>query len=110
MLKRWTRRDNRRSDARRTAPCGALGVDCPGICSLVACVNGAPAVVVQVSCPAADACRLRALGVYEGARVVVVDARNGLLLDVRGSRLALGSALAASIAVLPDPAQAAAQP
>ena len=101
MLKRWTRRSNRRAPLR----CDAAPADCPGICPLVACGNGGSAVVVQVSCPAADACRLRALGVYEGARVIVVDARNGLLLDVRGSRLALGTALAASISVLPVPAQ-----
>ena len=101
MLKRWTRRANRPAALR----CDAAPAACSGICSLVACVNGGSAVVVQVSCPAADACRLRALGVYEGARVVVVDARNGLLLDVRGSRLALGTALAASITVLPVPGQ-----
>ena len=101
MLLRWTRRANRRASLR----CDAAPADCPGICSLVACANGGSAVVVQVSCPAADACRLRALGVYEGARVKVVDARNGFLLDVRGSRLALGTALAAAITVLPVPAQ-----
>jgi Fe2+ transport system protein FeoA len=101
MLKRWTRRSTRRTPLR----CDAAPADCPGICSLMACVNGGSAVVVQVSCPAADACRLRALGVYEGARVMIVDARNGLLLDVRGSRLALGSAIAATIAVLPVAAQ-----
>lgn len=60
--------------------------------------------VVQVNCPAGDACRLRALGVYEGARLTVVDSRNGLLLDVRGSRLALGRAIASAISVLPLPA------
>ena len=108
MLKRWTRRPDRRPDRRGAVRCDAAPADCPGICSLVACVNGGSAVVVQVSCPAADACRLRALGVYEGARVMVVDARNGLLLDVRGSRLALGSAIAATISVLPVAAQPAA--
>ncbi len=101
MLKRWTRRSNRRTPLR----CDAAPAGCPGVCSLMACANGGSAVVVQVSCPAADACRLRALGVYEGARVVIVDARNGLLLDVRGSRLALGRAIAASIAVLPVASQ-----
>jgi Fe2+ transport system protein FeoA len=60
-------------------------------------------VIVGVNCSASDACRLRALGVYEGARVDVVDSRNGLLLQVRGSRIALGAAVAAAIAVIPIP-------
>lgn len=55
--------------------------------------------ILHVRCAAADACRLRALGVYEGARVVVVDARNGLLLDVRGSRLAVDHRTADAILV-----------
>jgi Fe2+ transport system protein FeoA len=57
--------------------------------------------VLHVRCASPDACRLRSLGVFEGARITVVDGRNGMLLDVRGSRLALGAALASSITVLP---------
>lgn len=56
--------------------------------------------IVSVNCPGGDACRLRALGIYEGARVRILDSRAGLLLDVRGSRLALDAAVAATIAVL----------
>ncbi|HYD51256.1 MAG TPA: FeoA domain-containing protein [Gemmatimonadaceae bacterium] len=74
---------------------------CPTACPLVDCARGNCAVVVRVDCNASDACRLRALGVYEGARVDVVDSRNGLLLQVRGSRIALGAAVAAAIAVIP---------
>lgn len=70
-------------------------------CALAACGSGVRALVLRMNCPAADACRLRALGVYEGARVGIVDARNGLLLDVRGSRLALDRRTAASIIVQP---------
>lgn len=70
-------------------------------CPLAACRTGHRAVVVNVGCPAAEACRLRALGVYEGANVSIVDSRNGLLLQVRGSRLAIGAAVAAAIMVIP---------
>jgi Fe2+ transport system protein FeoA len=75
--------------------------DCVATCPLAHCRSGHRAVVVRVDCASADACRLRALGIYEGARVDVLDSRNGLLLQVRGSRLALGAAVAASIAVIP---------
>ena len=53
-------------------------------CPLMACTTGRRAVVVNVGCDGAEACRLRAMGIYEGARVSVVDSRNGLLLQVRG--------------------------
>ncbi|HEX4934487.1 MAG TPA: FeoA family protein [Gemmatimonadaceae bacterium] len=76
---------------------------CGDVCPLQACKTGNRAVVVRVDCPTAEACRLRALGVYEGARVSVVDSRNGLLLQVRGSRLAIGAAVAAAISVIPVP-------
>jgi Fe2+ transport system protein FeoA len=57
---------------------------------------------VEVHCGEAEACRLRALGLCEGASVSVLEApRHCTLLDVRGSRLALGSALSAAITVLP---------
>ena len=80
-------------------PCGG---DCAvASCQLLECARGHKAVVVRVDCDASDACRLRALGVYEGARVDVVDSRNGLLLQVRGSRIALAASVAAAIAVIP---------
>lgn len=80
-------------------PCAA---DCAvASCQLLECARGHRAVVVRVDCDSSDACRLRALGVYEGARVDVVDSRNGLLLQVRGSRIALAASVAAAIAVIP---------
>lgn len=110
MLTRWLRRsEGSRPSAVRLQPPLAEGrglmaegqADCPTACALSHCGRGRQAVVVRVACESADACRLRALGVYEGARVDVVDCRNGLLLEVRGSRIALGSAVAAAIAVIP---------
>ena len=112
MLPRWLRR---RTIAMRTVapalvPMGranvtdstdVMGDACPATCPLVQCARGNCAVVVRVDCSVSDACRLRALGVYEGARVDVVDSRNGLLLQVRGSRIALGATVAAAIAVIP---------
>src|SRR5688572_16074453 len=41
-------------------------------CALADCAESDCAVVLDLRCPAGDACRLRALGVYEGARVTVV--------------------------------------
>ena len=81
---------------------GVTSEPCPvAACPLAACRRGHRAVVVSVDCPVAEACRLRALGVYEGASVAIVDSRNGLLLQVRGSRLAIGAAVAAAITVIP---------
>ena len=54
-----------------------------------------------MDCEGGEACRLRNLGLYEGACVRILDAQDGLLLEVRGARLALGASLAASITVLP---------
>ena len=76
---------------------------CRESCALMACTTGRRAVVVNVGCDGAEACRLRAMGIYEGARVSVVDSRNGLLLQVRGARLAIGAAVAAAITVIPLP-------
>jgi Fe2+ transport system protein FeoA len=70
-------------------------------CPLVACAPGWCATVLGVTCAAHEAHRLRTLGVYEGARVSVVDRRSGVLLDVCGTRLALNDALAATILVRP---------
>ena len=48
-----------------------------------------------------DAERLRSLGLYEGARVGIVDTRSGMVLDVRGARLGLGWKVVAGITVQP---------
>ena len=72
-----------------------------GSCTLAACATGCRAAVLGMECESAEASRLRSLGLFEGACVTVVDSRNGMLLDVRGSRLALGSGLASAIRVLP---------
>jgi Fe2+ transport system protein FeoA len=81
--------------------CAPVAEACGDSCPLMACKTGNRAVVVRVGCEGAEACRLRALGLYEGARVSVVDSRNGLLLQVRGVRLAIGAAMAAAITVIP---------
>jgi len=73
----------------------------PASCPLAACGPGARATVLALCCGHADACRLRALGFSEGTQVDVVDARHAMLLDVRGTRIALGRALTAGITVQP---------
>jgi Fe2+ transport system protein FeoA len=70
-------------------------------CPLAQCASGTRAAVLRMDCDGSEACRLRNLGVYEGACVEVLNSQNGLLLDVRGSRLALGATLASAITVLP---------
>ena len=82
-----------------TAPTDALAT--AGACALSACPIGSSAVVLSVRCPVGDACRLRALGIFEGARVAVVGTRPGMLIEVRGTRLALGATLAATVGVMP---------
>ena len=72
-------------------------------CPLAACLPGTQATVLCVLCHALDVQRLRTLGVFEGALVRVVDARGGVVLDVRGARLALGHAVVRSITVRPAP-------
>ena len=72
-----------------------------GSCLLASCATGSRATVLSMRCGDAEACRLRALGLCEGASVSVVEARNCMLLDVRGARLAVGSAITAGITVLP---------
>ena len=71
------------------------------VCALSACAAGSRATILEVRCGDADACRLRALGLCEGASVNVVRSRDCTLLEVRGSRLALGAAIASGITVLP---------
>jgi Fe2+ transport system protein FeoA len=73
----------------------------PLACRLGDCRTGASATVVSLGCGEHDACRLRQLGLVEGASINVVDARHCMLLDVRGSRLALSPAITAGITVLP---------
>lgn len=85
---------------RRTPPQTAAHGRCAE-CSLDACSTGSRAAVLHVGCEEGEAGRLRELGLHEGACVTVVDSRNGMLLEVKGARLALGSGLAALIRVLP---------
>jgi ferrous iron transport protein A len=73
-------------------------------CLLAACAVGSRATVLEMRCDDVQACRLRALGVCEGACVSVLDARHAMVLDVRGTRIALGKALTAGITVRPLPA------
>ena len=72
-----------------------------GSCTLGACRAGSWATVLEVKCGDQEACRLRALGLCEGARVNVVDARRATLLEVRGTRIAIGRALSDGITVRP---------
>jgi Fe2+ transport system protein FeoA len=92
MLRRlWARL--RRSPSRAAQHCTA--------CPLAECERGCRAAVLRMECAGEEAHRLRNLGLYEGSCVTIVDRQDGYLLDVRGSRLALGSQLAHSITVLP---------
>jgi Fe2+ transport system protein FeoA len=70
-------------------------------CPLAACAAGSRATLICIACPAHDAQRLRALGLFVGASVGIVDARGGMVLDVRGSRVALGDTLVAAITARP---------
>ena len=82
-------------DLRESAPAST--------CALRACPKGTRVTVVDLECSGDEACRLRALGFCEGTSVRVIDDRDAMVLDVRGTRLALGSALAAGITVQPAP-------
>lgn len=75
-------------------------------CTLRACRAGTRVTVVDIECSGDEACRLRAIGLCEGTSVNVIDARDAMLLEVRGTRLALGSALTAGITVRPIAAHA----
>ena len=74
-------------------------IDPRATCALSACRPGSRATVVEVGCATDDACRLRALGLCEGAKVNVIDVRHCMLLEVRGTRLALGGTLTKGITV-----------
>lgn len=68
-------------------------------CVLSSCPIGCHARVVDVSDTMEDACQLRVLGMCEGADVHVIDSQHGMLLDVRGTRLALGAMITEMITV-----------
>ena len=70
-------------------------------CPLAACATGCRAAVLRMECDHDEAHKLRGMGLFEGTCVQVIDSRNGMLLEVKGARLALGQALARSIKVLP---------
>ena len=93
MIARFLERRARARDERAAARCAA--------CPLASCVRGSRAAVIRMECEGTEACRLRNLGLYEGACVKVLDSQDGLLLEVRGARLAVGAGLAAAITVLP---------
>ena len=98
------RKSLRREVAKATATHASAAPADPvvkGSCLLAACATGSRATVLSMRCGDAEACRLRALGLCEGASVSVVERRHCMLLDVRGARLALGSAITAGITVLP---------
>ncbi|HSU13925.1 FeoA family protein [Longimicrobium sp.] len=73
---------------------------CAG-CPLAACASGCQAAVLRMECDDHEAHRLRGLGLFEGSCVRVLDSQNGMLLEVKGSKLALGRKLADAITVLP---------
>ena len=54
-----------------------------------------------MECDHGEAHRLRGMGLFEGTCVRVLDSRNGMLLEVKGSKLALGEQLARTITVRP---------
>jgi len=82
-------------------PLKPILADSTGACPLADCAVGRDALVIDVCGSAGDACRLRALGVYEGAELTVVSNRLGLLIEVRGTRLMLGRELARAVGVRP---------
>ena len=90
MLKRLLARTPKPTPAPR---CGA--------CPLAACATGCKAAVLRMDCEHGEAHRLREVGLFEGSQVRVLDSTNGMLLEVKGARLALGASLASAITVLP---------
>ena len=93
MIARWLGRLGTRKAGAEAARCAA--------CPLATCARGSRAAVLRMECDGTEACRLRNLGLYEGACVRVLDSQDGLLLEVRGARLAVGATLASAITVLP---------
>lgn len=96
MLKRWLGRLRRGQP-----PLDGVGDARCTACPLVSCARGSRAAVLRMDCAREEAGRLRNLGLHEGACIRVLESQDGLLLEVRGSRLAVGATLAASILVLP---------
>jgi Fe2+ transport system protein FeoA len=95
---RWFGRQAPNMRTNDEARCDVLcPVPCKEPCPLLALPVGTRALILRLGCPLADASRLRVLGVFEGAYVRIVDRRHGILLDVRGSRLALDRAVAMDI-------------
>jgi Fe2+ transport system protein FeoA len=92
-------------DFRRSRPDPAISITvaCDS-CPLGVCPAGFRATVLCMTCPALDAQRLRTLGLFEGAHIGVVITRSGMVLDIRGSRLALGWDVAEMITVSSLPA------
>lgn len=73
-------------------------------CRLADCRAGSSATVTGLDgCSADDACRLRALGLCEGSTLGVVAAGHSMILEVRGTRLALGRSITAAVTVRPIP-------
>lgn len=92
MIPLWLRRLVRRKE-----PDSARCASCP----LSVCARGCRAAILRMDCEGGEASRLRNLGLFEGACVRVVESQDGLLLDIRGTRVALGASLASVITVLP---------
>ncbi|HEY0971565.1 MAG TPA: FeoA family protein [Gemmatimonadales bacterium] len=92
-----------RAAATNASPDSVAGAErhAAGACALSSCIAGARATVLAVGCGDVEACRLRALGLCEGASVSVVGSRDCTLLEVRGARLAVGHTIASGITVLP---------
>ncbi len=71
-------------------------------CRLADCRTGSSATVMALEgCTADDACRLRALGLCEGSTLGVISTGHAMILDVRGTRLALGRSITRAVTVLP---------
>jgi Fe2+ transport system protein FeoA len=94
MFRRWFARTQAKEQT-------STAVERCAECPLAVCATGCRAAVLRMGCDGSEARRLRTLGLFEGACVTVVEAQGGMLLEVCGSRLALGPDLARSITVLP---------
>lgn len=99
MLENHSHLRKARSIALPTIQPTPAGVVATRTCALSSCKSGIRATVVDIECAPDEACRLRALGVCEGASISVIDDRHCMVLDVRGTRLALGNALTSGITV-----------
>jgi len=75
--------------------------ECDEPCALTLLPAGIRARIVRFACAHGDASRLRVLGVFEGTPVRIVDDRCGVVLDVRGTRVAIAASLAVAIIGIP---------